>query len=49
MRTLGVVFLTASCLFGAERMVDPTFLHRYVPDVQAQASDGNLPLQAHIR
>jgi mannose-6-phosphate isomerase-like protein (cupin superfamily) len=39
MRTLGVLLLTASCLLGAERAVDPTFLHRYVPDVQAKASD----------
>ena len=39
MRTLGVLLLTASCLFGAERTVDPTFLHRYVPEVQAKASD----------
>ncbi len=39
MRTLGVLLLTASYLFGAERTVDPTFLHRYVPEVQAKASD----------
>jgi mannose-6-phosphate isomerase-like protein (cupin superfamily) len=39
MRTLGVVLLTASCLLAAERTVAPTFLHRYVPDVQAKASD----------
>jgi mannose-6-phosphate isomerase-like protein (cupin superfamily) len=39
MRTLGVLLLTAACLLAAERTVDPTFLHRYVPDVQAKASD----------
>ncbi len=39
MRMLGVMLLTASCLLGAERTVDPTFLHRYLPEVQAKASD----------
>ncbi|MBI1983474.1 MAG: cupin domain-containing protein [Acidobacteria bacterium] len=39
MRTLGILLLSATCLFGAERTVDPTFLHRFVPEVQARASD----------
>ena len=39
MKTLGIILVTASCLLGAERTVDPSFLHRYVPEVQAKASD----------
>lgn len=37
MRTL--LLLAALPLLGAERTVDPTFLHRYVPDVREQHSD----------
>ncbi len=38
MKTLWAVLLSASCLMGAERTVDPTFLHRSVPEVQAAPS-----------
>jgi mannose-6-phosphate isomerase-like protein (cupin superfamily) len=31
--------LITATLFGAERTVDPTFLHRYVPDVAARKAD----------
>jgi len=37
MKTL--LLLAALPLLAAERTVDPTFLHRYVPDVQEQRSD----------
>ena len=35
----GLLFLAALTLFAAERSVDPTFLHRYLPDVHEQKAD----------
>ena len=34
-----MLLLAASCLFGAERKVDPTWLHRYVPSAPEKPSD----------
>jgi mannose-6-phosphate isomerase-like protein (cupin superfamily) len=39
MRSVAVVLMAAACVCGAERTVDPTFLHRYVPDIAARPSD----------
>jgi len=39
MTRLTVLLCAASCLFGAERTIDPTFLHRYLPDVEAETAD----------
>jgi mannose-6-phosphate isomerase-like protein (cupin superfamily) len=39
MKTIILSLLTAACMFGAERTIDPTFLHRYVPEVEAKPSD----------
>ncbi len=30
----------AVSLYAAERTVDPTFLHRYIPSVEEKAADG---------
>lgn len=39
MRILGIFLITVTCLLAAERTVAPTFLHRFVPEAQAKASD----------
>ncbi len=39
MTTIFLSLLTAACMFGAERSIDPTFLHRYLPEVEAKPSD----------
>jgi len=39
MTKLLIALLVAASLFGAERAVDPTFLHRYVPDLAAKPAD----------
>ena len=39
MTRLALSLLITATLFGAERTVDPTFLHRYVPDVATQKAD----------
>lgn len=43
MKKAAMILLAATSLVAAERQVDPTFLHRYVPDVPAQASDLTTP------
>ncbi|HVN79802.1 MAG TPA: cupin domain-containing protein [Terriglobia bacterium] len=37
--TILLTFLAASCLWGADRQVDPTFLHCYLPDLQEKDSE----------
>lgn len=39
MRTFTLAFVLAASMTAAERPVDPTFLHRYVPEVQPKPSD----------
>jgi mannose-6-phosphate isomerase-like protein (cupin superfamily) len=39
MTKLAMALLVAASLFGAERAVEPTFLHRYVPDLAAKPAD----------
>jgi mannose-6-phosphate isomerase-like protein (cupin superfamily) len=39
MRKLLLLLVAAPCLLGAERTVDPTFLHRYLPDIAAKPSE----------
>jgi mannose-6-phosphate isomerase-like protein (cupin superfamily) len=39
MNKLVVILLSATYLLGADRPVDPTFLHRYLPDIAAKSSD----------
>ncbi|MEX2260788.1 MAG: cupin domain-containing protein [Bryobacteraceae bacterium] len=39
MRFLALAFLCGSLALAAERAVDPTFLHRHLPDVKAQPAD----------
>jgi len=39
MSKLAVMLLTATYLLGADRTVDPTFLHRYLPGTAAKSSD----------
>ena len=39
MRFLILLALAALPLVASERTVDPTFLHRYVPDIREQKSD----------
>jgi len=39
MNKLLVILLSATYLLGADRPVDPTFLHRYLPDIAAKSSD----------
>jgi mannose-6-phosphate isomerase-like protein (cupin superfamily) len=39
MSKLAVMLLTATYLLGADRTVDPTFLHRYLPGTAAKTSD----------
>jgi mannose-6-phosphate isomerase-like protein (cupin superfamily) len=39
MTRLALSLVVAATLVGAERTVDPTFLHRYVPDVAARKAD----------
>lgn len=39
MARLVMALLVATSLFGAERKVDPTFLHRFVPDVELKTMD----------
>lgn len=39
MLRLAVFLLSTTFLLGAERSVDPTFLHRFVPDVEITPSD----------
>jgi mannose-6-phosphate isomerase-like protein (cupin superfamily) len=39
MTKLAIALLVAASLFGAERAVEPTFLHRYVPDLAAKPAD----------
>jgi mannose-6-phosphate isomerase-like protein (cupin superfamily) len=35
--------LAATCLLAQERKIDPTFLHRYVPEVKEKAADVTTP------
>jgi mannose-6-phosphate isomerase-like protein (cupin superfamily) len=39
----GVAAIAGALLFSAERMVDPTFLYRYVPDLREQPADLSTP------
>jgi mannose-6-phosphate isomerase-like protein (cupin superfamily) len=43
MTRLAFSLLMAATLLGAERTVDPTFLHRYVPDLAVKPADVSTP------
>lgn len=39
MTRVAILFLTAASLLAAERTIDPTFLHRHLPDLEVKTAD----------